>query len=1090
MLKYRNILEKLSDEKKTALVTDLSALSDPQIAALGVPSVQTAALSDLAAENGFPSYESMMCAWDGELIAQAAQLSAAQARSKGIRLFVTPDLKCAANDYARGLSEDALLNGEAGAAMARAVHAAGGAVALAQLSCGAEDVAYLDLDEDRRAVYDLFCKPFALAARGEACDAIVSALDRPCGGYLSTNVRLFSGIVSGDYGTDVFALSRRLAPDVDYHAFLGGNVCIGGDGVALSRALGRDKKLVREREAGSVSERELQGAEEDGIAIPPAAVDEAADRVLGFAYRVSKIVPASAASADGQTLGLRAARESIVLLKNSGVLPLKEGTRVAVIGDACGGLADAGLSVTARAAGYPREEATDDIPAEEAVRAAKAADVIVIFLHPTFDADKSVRALALPANLTELLRVLKRTGKRMIGVFPADLPADMAEDGALDAVLTAPLESKFCAAALGDVLTGRISPCGRLTRSRYDGADARYRALCADRDAGRTRIGAFVGYRYYDTAGMRVRYPFGYGLTYTKFVYSGLRIGENEVRFTVRNAGRREGCEVAQLYVGAPGFPMPKKELKGYARVTLAPGEAREVTIPLPRGALATYDEATHGESVAEGRYKICIGASVTDIRLQGVRAVAGDRPASDTRDAGAYFRDLSNIGQTYRLSAARGARASQRRRWLRIGALALLLGVLAAFVIAFTVIAATGQELGSHVTLLIVLAAMLAVCAAALIAENAVHRSVLRRANEGRRLAFDDPVLPATTAPEVFDSVFSAERAESGTFPLSDEPKYFDRDFTFAVICRQLSVFLAERGIVLAEGDLRSLLAAFACSRVLFFPPEAQEQVQALCAALSEYFGTKAYADTVDEEFRYDSYLYRRGRTDGLAQAVIDAGREPGAMFVLLCRHAHPDVMADLIFARAAEHVARLQGQAGNAFVVPPNLWIAVLSDQAPSAFPASVTDIASVLDVSVRTGREAAVRTAVRTPGYYQFANLCEAVRSAYPLEERLWKRIDRLEEWLAERAPVRIGNRAWIRMERFVSVCLACGGSETDALDRAVATQLLGSLLALAPVLSDGGTALLSAMEKIFGAEEIGTCRTMLARVNQKRKERGSV
>lgn len=1094
MLKYKSILDKLTDDQKAALLSDVAAFSDPHIASLGVPPIRTALLSSLAAEAGMPSYASMAAAWDLALIGQVTQAAAVQARAKGANLFVTPDLKCTSNDAVRGLSEDAFFNGETGAAMARAVRAAGGACAYARLACDEKDVACLDVNEDARAMYDLVRKPFVQAAKSASPDAIVSSLDRPCGGYLGTNVRLFSDIVAGEYGKDVVALSQQLAPDVDYHAFLAGSVCLGGGGVALSRALGRYRKLAQERAAGSVSERELQGAEADGIAVPPAAADAAADRMIDFAYRVNKIVPAAVQSPDLRALGLQAARESIVLLKNRGILPLKAGTRIAVVGEACDALQGASaLPVVARAAGYSRAQTRAEDVCEEAVRAAKDADVIVIFLQPTLDEAGEVLALSLPANLLSLIAALRRTGKRMLGILPSDCLSDMSFDADFDAVLTAPLESRFCGEALGEILSGAVSPVGRLTRSRYDHADARVRVICADRDSGRTRIGAFVGYRYYDTAGMKVRYPFGYGLTYTKFVYSGLHVGDGEVRFTVRNVGKRAGCEVAQLYVGAPGFPMPGKELKGFVRVPLEAGEAREVAIPLPQEAFARYDPATHGESVAEGKYAIFVGASVTDIRLRGVKFAEGERPAEDTHDASTYFSDLSNIGQTYRLSAARGALQSQRRRWFRIGALGVLFAILVAYLVMGFALFEKTRDPADILTELLVFSGLLVVDVAALIAENAHHRSAVRRANEQRKLAFDDPVLKTSTAPEVFESAFFVERdTESGGVP-SDEPKYFDRAFTFSVMSRQLAVFLTERGMVLSDADLRSLLAAFACSRILIFPAESEARLNALCTALSAYFGTQPYAETMDAQFRYDGNFIRGNRGGGLSQAIIAAWREPSRMFVALCRHADPSGLIDLRFARTPEHAVRLQTENadGSKVIVPPNLWIAVMpADGRPAALPKTVADMASVLDIDIREGREIADKTAVRTPGSYQFANLCEAVRGTFALEERLWKRVDRLEERIGEKTSYRIGNRIWIKMERFISVYLACGGSDTDALDRAVATQLLFRILGLMPVAKEGTEALASLLEEVFGAEEIGTCRKMLARVNQGKKEKGSI
>ncbi len=1086
MLKYKSIIDKLSREQKTALLTNLAATADPRLAQFGIPPVRERALGDCTRE-GLPAYESLICSWDPALIGEVTAVNAAGARAEGYNLFVTPDLKCAANDLLPALSEDACLNGAAGAAMVRAVHEAGGACALAQLSCSAEEVNDLDVNEDGRAVDTLFCAPFRIAAQQAPGDAVFSSLDRPCGGYGDCNVRLFGSIADGIYGEGVLAHSAALAPDVDYHRFLTGCVCLGGGALPLDRALGRYEKIVRARDAGSTTERELQGALEDGTAVDPAVVDGAVDRVIDFAFRVGRMAPA-AGSPDARAVGRRAAYESIVLLKNRGALPLAERARIAVIGNDAFA-AGCGLNVTAQARGYVREEDGEELVVDEAVRAANEADVVVIFLQPTRYPEGGVRALSLPANTLALIAALKKTGRRMVGILPANTPVDMAFDVQFDAVLTAPVESAFCAAALGEVLSGKASPCGRLARSYADDTDTLRATMREDRDTGRTRVGAFVGYRYFDTAGVAVRYPFGYGLSYTQFVYSRLRIEGDRVTFTVKNVGKRSGCEVAQVYVGAPGFPAPKKELKAFVRVPLAAGESREVSVEIGAAALASYDDASRSSGVAEGRYLIYVGASVSDIRLKGVRMEQG-RPARREGHPNEYFRDLSNIGQTYRLSAARGVRRTQRVRWGRIAALVPFLGALIALAVLGVLLFFRTYDAEQLMWPLIIMAAVFLVGMAGLITEHAVRKSSMRRA-AAQKMRFQSAVLKTSTSPEVFDAAFAVEKEEGGERVASDEPNYFDRDFTFAVIGRQLKTFLEERGVLLGQTDLSCLLGAFAATRVIFFPAEAEAEVNALCAALAEYFGTKLYADTMDERFHEDSFLYLRNRADGLAQAVIDARREPSRMHVALCRGVRTETFGSLVFARTFEHAARLYPTVKERFVVPPNLWIVALPDERElSQNLWSVSgEMASMLDLELHKGKERQDKSSVQPLGFYQFSNLCDLVRGKFPLDERLWKRVDRLEQAVAAQAALRVGNRVWIRMERFVSVCLACGGEDTEALDRALASQMLPGLFASSAVRERGTDEVLAALEEIFGADLIGACRKMLATIKQRMKEKGN-
>ena len=633
-MKHNDILENLDPLRKVAIVA--SGLEGDGLAQAEIPAAPRVFLDALAKSRGV-SYAAAARSFDPVLIGRMTRELTAEAAAEGARLFVTPDLKTATDPYTPGLSEDAGLNGLIGAAVSGAVHEAGMAVGLSRLSLSERDIAYLDRREDAGAVHDLFVKPFLTAVRAVPCDAVLLTPNRLTSGYPDTNNALFSDVLNGYFG-DVFAIGDGVAANSSALSLLRGKVSLGGAALPLERAARRYEQLKKYCEEGTVSERDLEDAIREGSALDGKTLDEAADETIDFAMQLAKRVPAEGAAGNGARRALAGA--SIVLLKNERTLPLARGTRVAVVGEAYADFsALAGrFALRGRARGYDRMASRSDALIPEAVRAAGSADVVLVFLWP----DGTGRSLALPANRIALLHALKRTGKRIVGVVCGDMTPDLSFDGLLDALLLAPADGPFAAEALARVLAGETDPCGRLSRTAYDNADAYFASLAEARDAGKLRVGGFVGYLRYDTARENVRYPFGFGLSYTKFSYSGLSISGDKISFTVKNTGSRPGYEVAQIYVGAPSETSfnPTKRLKAVCKFALKPGESRRTTVTLTAGDYATYDARTLTDSVEAGVYRIYVCSDSLTVRLQGRRLVEGAVREPDGTDPADYFPD------------------------------------------------------------------------------------------------------------------------------------------------------------------------------------------------------------------------------------------------------------------------------------------------------------------------------------------------------------------------------------------------------------------------------------------------------------------
>jgi beta-glucosidase len=236
--------------------------------------------------------------------------------------------------------------------------------------------------------------------------------------------------------------------------------------------------------------------------------------------------------------------------------------------------------------------------------------------------------MKLPQNQLDLISELKKTGKKIIAVLScgAAVELDFADD--VDAIVHAYLGGQAAAKAVLNVLTGKVTPSGKLSESYpYRYGDCSSAAFFPGKQTtAEYREGLYIGYRYYDTAGVEVRYPFGYGLSYTTFEYGGISVTDKKVTFTLKNAGAVAGAEIAQLYVGAKDGKVfrPKKELKGFKKVALAPGESKVIEIPFDGYTFRYFNTATNKWETESGEYDIMIGASSADIRLSAPLAVEG----------------------------------------------------------------------------------------------------------------------------------------------------------------------------------------------------------------------------------------------------------------------------------------------------------------------------------------------------------------------------------------------------------------------------------------------------------------------------------
>jgi beta-glucosidase len=316
-------------------------------------------------------------------------------------------------------------------------------------------------------------------------------------------------------------------------------------------------------------------------------------------------------------------------------------------------LDDTELDVVAEVRGFRRDGTADPALQRSAVEAARGADVALLFLGldeiaESEGLDRST--LTLHAAQTELLEAVHAANPRTVVVLAAGGVVEMPWLGSAQALVHGYLSGQAGAGGLLDVLTGVVNPAGRLAEtvpvrlSDTPTADT----FPGQQRTAEYREGLFVGYRYYTTAGVPVTFPFGFGLSYTTFAYSGLEATQESATVTVTNTGTVAGSDVVQVYVRreTPGVHRPDRTLAGFARVELAPGESATVTLALGAAALRHWDLRTRSWEVERGTWTVLAGANVADLPLAAVVEVAGTVPANHDDPAPTRYRtgDVRNV--------------------------------------------------------------------------------------------------------------------------------------------------------------------------------------------------------------------------------------------------------------------------------------------------------------------------------------------------------------------------------------------------------------------------------------------------------------
>lgn len=669
-MKYQELISQMTLEEKCYLFSGKDFWQSRSIERLGIPNMSMAdgphgvrkqeGAGDQLGLNGsipatcFPTAATMANSWDPKLGEEMGKCLGEEAACQDVKVLLGPGVNikrsplCGRNfEY---FSEDPYLTGKMAAGYIRGIQSHGVSACPKHFAANSQELRRMASDSvvDERTLREIYLTAFEIAVKEAEPHAIMTSYNRVNGVYANENKHLLREILKDEWGFDGFVVSDWGGSNDHVAGVEAGShmemPTTGGDS---------DIELVEAVKAGKISESWIDQM-----------VDELLDVILSTSKAVSEKRGQKFDIESHHAMAMKASEQSVVLLKNEDkILPLKKGTKVALIGDfaetpryqGAGSsvvnptkvdstkdvISHFNLDYIGFAKGYNRVGPADALLEKEACLLAEKANVVLlcIGLDEISESEGLDRQhMRLPESQIRLLQQLAKVNENIVVIFSAGSAVEMPWLPNCKALVHGYLCGQAGASALLKVITGEVNPSGKLAESyplKYEDVSSASYFPGKERTV-EYREGLFVGYRYYETAEIPVLFPFGYGLSYTTFEYSNLIVTPKKAEFTLMNTGTVDGAEIAQLYIRFTSGSVfrPAKELKGFQKVFLKAGESKRVTIEFNAYTFRYFNIKTNQFETESGSYEILIGASAADIRLSeqvqitGTDAVSPYKPA------------------------------------------------------------------------------------------------------------------------------------------------------------------------------------------------------------------------------------------------------------------------------------------------------------------------------------------------------------------------------------------------------------------------------------------------------------------------------
>lgn len=658
-MKHQDIIAKMTLEEKAAILSGKNEWQSRDIQRLGIPSIfcsdgphgirkQAGAgdhlgLNESMPATCFPTAATVANSWNEELGQELGEALGEEAVAQDVNILLGPGLNMKRSPFCgrnfEYFAEDPYLAGKMAAAYVKGIQSKGIFACPKHFAVNSQELRRMAMNSvvDERTLREIYLTGFEIAVKEGKAKTIMSSYNEVNGTYANENKHLLQEILRDDWGFDGIVVT-------DWG---------GSNDHAKGVAAGSNLEMPV---PGLDSAREVIKAVNEGT-LTMEELDTCVDDLLDAVLRLTKqngTKKKTFSETEHHDLARKAAIESAVLLKNEdNILPLKAKTKVALIGDfavepryqgAGSSVVNAtfvetmektiskyDLQVVGVSRGYKRTGEENAALKKEALDLAQTADVVIYCfgLDELSESEGLDRIhMRIPQNQIELLEAIMKVNPDIVGIISAGSAIEMPWHNSCKAILHGYLYGQAGPSAMLELMMGNANPSGRLNETypiRYEDTPA-YRNFPSTERTAEYREALYIGYRYYDTSKVRVQYPFGFGLSYTTFEYSQLKVDENGIQVTVTNTGAYDGAEVVQMYVGLPNAIVfrPEKELKGFKKVFIKAGESARVSIPFDDKTFRYWNVKTNQWEIEMGNYEIMVGASVSDIRLKEVLAVQG----------------------------------------------------------------------------------------------------------------------------------------------------------------------------------------------------------------------------------------------------------------------------------------------------------------------------------------------------------------------------------------------------------------------------------------------------------------------------------
>ncbi len=654
------LIARLTVEEKAALLAGTKSMNTNAVPRLGIPGLTFAdgphglrklagsgvdGIADSEPATAFPTSATIASGWNEENAYLAGEAIGREALCCGVNVVLGPgvnikrDPRCGRNfEY---YSEDPLLAGKLGSAFIIGVQSKSVGVSLKHFAANnSENFRFMgDSIVDERALREIYLKAFERIVKQQRPYTVMCAYNRLNGTFCASSDRLLTEILRDEWGFDGLVMS-------DWGAV---QDRIASVSAGMDLEMPGDTAYFRKRIIDAAHSGELSAE----------ALDKAARNVLRLIERCSSQQKEAADFDAHHALAAEIAADCAVLLKNDGVLPLSPGGRYLIAGEMFERMRyqGAGSSLVNPARLTTPKQAFDSrgLSYTRDIKDVADCDAILFFggLAEEYEMEGGDREdISFPKDQLDMLSQLAGLGKPVVVVLYGGSPMEIPFEDGVAAILDMYLPGQNGGEATAALLLGEKNPSGRLAETwPLRCQDIPFYDSYSKTETELYRESVYVGYRYYDTAQKPVRYPFGYGLSYTSFEYSGIEVKESAGTVTVccdvRNTGGRAGAEVVQLYArkARSGVFRPDRELRGFAKVYLEAGETKRAEISFERAELSYYNPKEKAWVLENGEYELLIGTSSRDIRLAARLAVSGEEtPCPYGEDILAAYGDASRL--------------------------------------------------------------------------------------------------------------------------------------------------------------------------------------------------------------------------------------------------------------------------------------------------------------------------------------------------------------------------------------------------------------------------------------------------------------